>query len=90
MQEKRPWDGRLLERMQREGRAWEKPVRRPEVLFAIALALVVVILSIVLTRFLWFSLVLVLFYVGQLRARWWRTRRRGPEKGLEPTQFWRN
>lgn len=83
MQEKRSWDARLLERLQREGRAWEKPVRRSEVLFAVALTLVVVILSIALNTFLSVSQAVVCLYVGQLGARWRRTRSRGPERGAE-------
>jgi hypothetical protein len=79
MQEKRPWDARLLERLQREGREWERPVGRKEVVFAATLVLVVVILSIALDTFLWLGVGFALFYIGLLRARSWRTRRRGPD-----------
>jgi Flp pilus assembly protein TadB len=72
MQEKRPWDARLIERMQRQRR--DEPVRLGEVMFALALLVAIVVLSAVLGSLLWYSYVAVVFYFGQLGLRYARNR----------------
>jgi hypothetical protein len=74
MQEKRPWDARLIERMQRQRRDWDKPVWHGEVVFALALLVAIVVLSAVLGSLLWYAYVAAGFYFGQLGVRYARTR----------------
>jgi hypothetical protein len=79
MQEKPPWDARLIEAIQRSARGPSAmPVRRTEVAFAVVVFVAVGILSVVLGRFLWYGYVGACFYAASLRAR-----RRGTSGGTK-------